>query len=69
MVILFSNMMKMNRLRHTFIALTLLLTSCSAPARDIRVLPSSDTLSQGNSAPDYLETQLPQRTTFNPGNW
>jgi LasA protease len=67
MVILFSNMLKMNRLRHTFIALTLLLTSCRAPARDIRVLPTSDTISQGNSSPDYLETPLPQRTTFNPG--
>ena len=67
MIILLSNMTKMNKLIHSSIALTLLLTSCSAPARDIKVLPASGTLSQGNTAPDYLETPIPQRTTFNPG--
>jgi LasA protease len=61
----------MNRVRsvlhRALLSLTLLLASCNLPARDLNVPPAPTTSQQGNSAPFYLETPLPMRTTYKPG--
>lgn len=49
------------------ISFTLLLTSCNLPARDISRPPAPTANPQGNSAPFFLETPLPMRTTYKPG--
>jgi LasA protease len=57
---------KLQRILKTLIC-SLLLTSCTLPARDISNPPAPTANSQGNSAPFFLETPLPMRTTYKPG--
>src|SRR5690349_16578996 len=59
--------MKTSKFIRTLICLALLPASCNLPPQDSSVPPTSNPNPQGNSAPFYLETPLPTRTTYKPG--
>jgi hypothetical protein len=59
--------MKMSKLLRALMFLTLLPASCNLPPQDSSALPTPSPFPQGNSAPFYLETPLPTRNTYKPG--